>query len=87
VARGAHVKATGFGRVDFHVPAALRAIAATDPGALIFGTDLPSTRASRPFVDADVDLVLDALGQDLGEKVLFDNAAALYRTDRPGSRG
>ena len=46
VARGAMVKATGFGRVDLDVEATLRAI---DPAALLFGTDLPGTRARRPF--------------------------------------
>ena len=45
---GAFVKASGFGRVDHDVPAALRAIAAVNPAALVFGTDLPSTRAPRP---------------------------------------
>ena len=50
-----------------------------DPGALMFGSDLPSTRAPRPFADADADLVLDALGDDLGRRALFDNAVALYR--------
>ena len=44
VERGAMVKATGFGRVDFDVAATLRAI---DPAALLFGTDLPGTRARR----------------------------------------
>ena len=41
VEAGAWVKATGFGRVDHDVPAALRAIAAANPAALMFGTDLP----------------------------------------------
>lgn len=79
VERGARVKASGFGRTDLDVPAALRAIAGTDPGALLFGTDLPSTRASRPFRDTDVDLVLDTLGDDLGRRALHHNAAAFYR--------
>ncbi len=48
-AGGAAVKATGFGRVDLDVRAALRAIAAAAPRALMFGTDLPGTRARRPF--------------------------------------
>jgi predicted TIM-barrel fold metal-dependent hydrolase len=78
VERGAYVKATGFGRTDLDVPAALRAIAAVNPGALLFGTDLPSTRAPRPFADADVDLVAEALGSDLARRALHDNAAELY---------
>jgi predicted TIM-barrel fold metal-dependent hydrolase len=78
VEHGAYVKASGFGRTDHDVPAALRAIAAVNPGALLFGTDLPSTRAPRPFADADIDLVTDALGPELGARALHDNAAELY---------
>ena len=75
VETGVYVKATGFGRVDHDVPAALRAIAAVNPGALLFGTDLPGTRAPRPFEEADIEVVLDAAGP----QALYDNAAALYR--------
>jgi predicted TIM-barrel fold metal-dependent hydrolase len=75
---GVKVKATGFGRADLDVPATLRAIAAVDPGALLFGTDLPSTRAHRPFADADVDLVTAALGPELARRALHDNALAWY---------
>jgi predicted TIM-barrel fold metal-dependent hydrolase len=74
VEAGAWVKATGFGRVDHDVPAALRAIAAVNPSALMFGTDLPSTRAPRPFSDEDVDIVREAAG----ERALYANAADLY---------
>jgi predicted TIM-barrel fold metal-dependent hydrolase len=74
VERGAYVKATGFGRVDHDVPAALRAIAAVNPGALLFGTDLPGTRAPRPFTPADFELVRE----HAGERALYDNAAGLY---------
>ncbi len=78
VERGSFVKASGFSRTDHDVPAALRAIAAVNPGALLFGTDLPSTRAPRPFEDADVDLVIEALGEPLARRALHDNAAELY---------
>ena len=74
VAGGAKVKATGFGRGDLDVPATLRAIAAIDPGALLFGTDLPSTRAARPFSDADLALVAE-----VAPAALRENALAFYR--------
>ena len=80
--RGVKVKATGFGRVDVDVAAALRTLAAADPGALMFGTDLPSTRARRPFADADVDLVTDTLGPELAAAALHGNAAAWYAVSR-----
>jgi predicted TIM-barrel fold metal-dependent hydrolase len=78
VKRGVKVKATGFGRGDVDAPEALRRIAAVDPSALLFGTDLPSTRARRPFHPADVGLVRDALGPELSRRALHDNAAAWY---------
>jgi predicted TIM-barrel fold metal-dependent hydrolase len=74
VQQGACVKATGFGRVELDVPATLRAIAAVNPGALLFGTDLPGTRARRPFKAADVETVLE----HAGPRALYENAAALY---------
>jgi predicted TIM-barrel fold metal-dependent hydrolase len=79
VGKGVRVKATGFGRVDFEVKTALREICSANPEALMFGTDLPSTRAPRPYADEDLFLVLDALGEELGRKALHDNAVAFYR--------
>ncbi len=76
------VKATGFGRGDLDVAKALRAIAAVDPCALLFGTDLPSTRAPRAFADADVDLVTAALEPEVARRALHDNAAAWYGVSR-----
>jgi predicted TIM-barrel fold metal-dependent hydrolase len=79
VEHGIIVKATGFGRVALDVPKAMTAITAINPAALIFGTDLPSTRARRPFAADDIDLVIETLGPDLARRVLYDNAVALYR--------
>lgn len=80
VERGAHVKATGFGRVDFFdVRAVLKEICAANPHSLMFGTDLPSTRAARPYSDEDLRLIPEALGEETARKVLHDNAVAFYR--------
>lgn len=76
---GTRVKATGFGRVDMDVPKALERIAARNPAALMFGTDLPSTRAQRPFQASDVDLIRQVLGPALTARVLWDNGRAAYR--------
>ncbi|MBF6211123.1 amidohydrolase family protein [Nocardia puris] len=78
VDRGARVKATGFGRVEMQVADTLRRIHAVNPQALMFGTDLPGTRAGRPFEDTDVDLICDVVGVDM-YAVLEDNARAFYR--------
>jgi len=84
--RGIRVKASGFGRVDFEVRSALKALYAANPDALMFGTDLPSTRAARPYSDRDFQLVIDALGEEGARRVLYENAVNLYRpaTARPG---
>ncbi len=86
VERGACVKATGFGRGDLDIGATLRAIAEVNPMALLFGTDLPSTRAPRPFQDADIDFITEALGEGLAAAVLYDNAATFYRLTATGRR-
>jgi predicted TIM-barrel fold metal-dependent hydrolase len=76
---GARVKASGFGRVELDVADALRAIADANPAALMFGSDLPSTRAPRPFADSDLDRVCACLPAAQIEPVLARNAEAWYR--------
>lgn len=78
VEHGIKVKATGFGRVDFDVRQALKDITSANPNALMFGTDLPSTRAKRPFLDEDINLITDTLENHLAEKVLYTNAVNFY---------
>lgn len=79
VAAGVKVKATGFGRVKMDVPRALEAIAARDPTALMFGTDMPSTRTVRPFQPSDIAMARQVLGPELAGRALWDNARAFYR--------
>jgi predicted TIM-barrel fold metal-dependent hydrolase len=78
--KGVRVKATGFGRVDFDVRAALRDLYAASPRALMFGTDLPSTRAPRPYEDNDYHLVLETLGEEKAADVFYENAIEFYRS-------
>ena len=68
---GVRIKACGFGRVDFDVAKALRDIDAANPHALMFGSDLPSTRAPRPFDPADIQLIRHTLGSASVERVLW----------------
>ena len=77
--RGARIKACGFGRVDFPITETLRSIHAANPAALMFGTDLPSTRAPRPFQVQDIILLIEALGEAGAKRALWDNAAKFYR--------
>lgn len=77
--QGVYVKATGFGRVDFPVPQALKGLFAANPDVLLFGTDLPSTRAAVPYSEKDLRLVVETLGEKNAKKIFFDNAIPLYR--------
>ena len=79
IEKGLFVKATGFGRVDFSVKSALQEITAINPDSLMFGTDLPSTRAPRPYSDDDYFTVIDALGEKLAQKVFYENGVNFYR--------
>jgi hypothetical protein len=79
VAAGCKVKATAFGRVKLDVPKTLEAIAKQNPAALVFGTDVPSTRAERPFQPSDIEPVEQVLGPELAAKAFWDNPVALYR--------
>ncbi|MBO0675871.1 amidohydrolase family protein [Mycolicibacterium sp. S2-37] len=76
---GAYVKATGFGRIDMNPADAIRRIIDVNPHALVFGTDLPSTRADRPFVNSDLDLIRATVDRRHIDDVLWSNAATLYR--------
>lgn len=77
VERGVKVKATGFGRCDFDVAEALRRIDAVNPEALMFGTDLPCTRAPRGFRYEDMGL-LSATVVKSAQFVMAGNAIATY---------
>ena len=77
--RGVRVKASGFGRVDFDVRDALKDLYAANPASLMFGSDLPSTRAARAYSDRDFELVVQALGPEGARRVLFENAVGFYR--------
>ncbi len=79
VERGIHVKASGFGRLDFEALPAIEAILSINPTALMFGTDLPPTRAERPFHDDDLKLLVEAVGEPMTKKILYENAVSFYR--------
>ena len=77
---GAWVKASGFGRIDFPVADALVELCRANPNRVLWGSDLPGTRAPRPFDPRDLDLIADALADPaLTARVLLGNAIDLYR--------
>lgn len=77
--RGTRIKATGFGRLDFDVRAAIRELYSANPQSLMFGTDHPSTRATRPYNDDDYMLVVDTLEPEQAADVLYNNAIDFYK--------
>lgn len=78
VDKGIRVKATGFGRVELDVQHALQSIYSVNPEALMFGTDLPSTRAKRPFNFGDIELIQQLFDEQAAEKILYTNAHQWY---------
>lgn len=78
VDKGVRVKATGFGRVELDVKNALESIYKVNPDALMFGTDLPSTRAKRPFNDTDITLIQELFDEKEADKILYINAQNWY---------
>jgi predicted TIM-barrel fold metal-dependent hydrolase len=79
VEHGVGVKASGFGRLDFNPVPVMRRIVEINPQALMFGTDLPSTRSPRPFMERDLRLIEESFDADTARLVLHDNAVNLYR--------
>ena len=77
--KNVRIKATGFGRVDFDVASALKDIYSANPHSLMFGTDLPSTRAPRAYSDDDFILTANTLGDAPAKKIFSENAVLFYK--------
>lgn len=75
---GVKVKATGFGRIEMDPAEVIRAIMKVDPTALMVGTDLPSTRARRPFQNQDFETIRQVIDPEHHAAALWGNAAAFY---------
>lgn len=76
--KGVKVKATGFGRVNFAPILVMKQIYSINPQALMFGTDLPSTRAKIPFGQKDIDLIGDHFSVEEQENIFCSNALDWY---------
>lgn len=78
VEHGAKVKATGFGRVDFNPSEVMKTIHSINPTALMFGTDLPSTRAKERYSRAHLVLIKDTFNPSELDRILYRNALDFY---------
>lgn len=81
VEHGARVKATGFSRGDLNIPEAISQIVAINNKALMFGSDLPCTRAPRAFGEQDIDTLYHAVDSSIIKRIFADNALEFYRID------
>ncbi|WP_034042956.1 amidohydrolase family protein [Wocania ichthyoenteri] len=76
--KGVKIKATGFGRVDFNPISIMKKIYSINPNSLMFGTDLPSTRAKIPFSIKDLKLIKDNFSDNEQKKIFYKNAIEWY---------
>ncbi|MCU7916693.1 MAG: amidohydrolase family protein [Candidatus Thiodiazotropha sp. (ex Gloverina cf. vestifex)] len=84
VEQGMKVKASGFGRLESNPIPLLREIFAANPDSLMFGSDLPSTRAPRPFAVRDLERIGEALCENGVKRVFCENARHFYRLPAAG---
>ncbi len=82
VEKGIKVKATGFGRLDFDPLPVLKQINQINPEALLFGTDLPSTRAKIPFSMEHFNLLKINFDEKEMECICFQNAVSWYTNNK-----
>ena len=66
-------------RIAFPAKGALKDLYAANPELLMFGIDLPSTRAPREYSDRDFMLVTEALGSEGAKRVFSENTINFYR--------
>lgn len=79
IKQGVYVKATGFGRIEIDPIKAIEELIEINPEAIMFGTDLPSTRAKRPFSEQDIELIQKHFDEETQEKIFYKNALKFYR--------
>ncbi len=84
--KGVKIKATGFGRIDFDPIPAMKTIYSINPEALMFGTDLPSTRAKVPFSEKDIALIRDHFPEEALHRIFWQNAMDWYSKPHIDSR-
>lgn len=81
--KGVKIKATGFGRLDFNPIEIMKKIHSINPDSLMFGTDLPSTRAKTPFTFDHLKMINDNFSQSEQKRILYQNAEDWYRKTNP----
>ncbi|MEM7195216.1 MAG: amidohydrolase family protein [Pseudomonadota bacterium] len=79
--QGIRIKATGFGRLDWQPLESLQLLNNVNPECLMFGTDLPSTRARQRFGSEHYRLITDSFDDQDVARILVQNALKFYRLE------
>lgn len=76
--KGVKIKASGFGRINFDPITVMKNIYSINPTSLMFGTDLPSTRANIPFSVKDVELIKENFTELEQQNIFYRNSEEWY---------
>ena len=76
------IKATGFGRIDFDPIPVMKKLNDINPKSLMFGIDLPSTRAKYPFSIKDIALIKANFTESVQQNIFYNNAKEWYGKKR-----
>ncbi len=81
VAANIPIRVTGFGRVGYEreeISELIPVLYRENPAALMFGSDLPSTRAAYRFSYHDITLIKEAVGTEAQDRIFFQNGESWY---------
>ena len=77
--KGVYIKATRFSKLNYKlIPSIMRKIYNVNSNSLIFGTDLPGTRASRQFNQSDLTLLINNFNEKELNNIMYANGKNLY---------
>lgn len=75
------IRLTGFGRVGYErdeIRELISILYSENPNSLMFGSDLPSTRAKERFSYNDIQLIQETVGSKAQDKIFFANGENWY---------
>ncbi|MFJ7407628.1 MULTISPECIES: amidohydrolase family protein [unclassified Lysinibacillus] len=75
------IRLTGFGRVGYErdeIRELITILFSENPSSLMFGSDLPSTRAKERFSYDDIQLIKETVGREAQDKIFFENGENWY---------
>ena len=75
------IRVTGFGRVGYErdeIRELITILYGENPNCLMFGSDLPSTRANYRFSYNDIQLIKETVGKEAQDRIFFQNGENWY---------